>query len=135
MPLQDDIASFLRKAKIRHGNRDIYDWIAYKDSKTHVTIACRKLGWSQIDPSNHVQGKGCRSCRSDLARERFTKPFHKFVEQARRFHGAKYRYVEATYRGAVPPMEIICPAHGSFKQRPDSHLQGQGCKKCASIFI
>ena len=27
-------------------------------------------------------------------------------------------------------IEIICPAHGSFWQTPDSHLQGQGCPVC-----
>ncbi|TVT40641.1 hypothetical protein FNT36_14325 [Hymenobacter setariae] len=27
---------------------------------------------------------------------------------------------------------IICPTHGAFEQKPNSHLQGCGCQQCGT---
>jgi G:T-mismatch repair DNA endonuclease (very short patch repair protein) len=43
-----------------------------------------------------------------------------------------YDYSRAVYAGAKTPLEIICPVHGSFWQRPTSHVSGQGCPACAA---
>jgi len=43
-----------------------------------------------------------------------------------------YDYSRAVYAGAKTPLEIICPVHGSFWQRPANHVNGQGCPLCAA---
>lgn len=59
----------------------------------------------------------------------------RFVAKARIVHGDKYNYDESDYHGCKIPIKIICPIHGEFWQKPDGHLQGCGCQKCASESI
>lgn len=54
-----------------------------------------------------------------------------FIEKARLKHGNKYDYSKVIYANNKTPVEIICPKHGAFWQRPDSHLHGKGCMFCA----
>ncbi len=58
-----------------------------------------------------------------------------FVAKARARHGDRYDYTKTVVRdeNRKPlrvPLTITCLAHGDFQQRADSHLQGNGCKKC-----
>ena len=53
-----------------------------------------------------------------------------FIEKAKKVHGDKYDYSKVDYKGNKIKVEIICPIHGSFWQRPDNHLQGNTCGKC-----
>ena len=53
-----------------------------------------------------------------------------FIKAAKSKHGDKYNYDKVIYRNNKEYIEIICPIHGSFYQRPDSHLHGKGCAFC-----
>lgn len=55
-----------------------------------------------------------------------------FIERARAVHGDKYDYSKVNYINNKTEVTIICPIHGEFSQRPDSHLQGKGCKYCSN---
>ena len=57
----------------------------------------------------------------------FTK--EEFVKKANKVHN-KYDYSLVEYSGNKNHIDIICPKHGIFSQRPDKHLRGQGCPKC-----
>ena len=54
-----------------------------------------------------------------------------FIRKSVIKHGNKYDYSNVTYVNNKTPVEIICPEHGTFYQRPDSHLNGKGCQFCA----
>jgi len=58
------------------------------------------------------------------------KTINEFIEKARKIHNDKYGYQKFDYQGAIIPGIITCPSHGEFKQRPNNHLSGSGCKKC-----
>lgn len=45
-------------------------------------------------------------------------------------HSNKYSYEKAVYLNTRTPIEINCPIHGYFWQKPQHHLAGKGCKKC-----
>jgi hypothetical protein len=60
--------------------------------------------------------------------ERLTKEI--FIERAKAVHGDKYDYSKVNYVNSRTKVEIVCPVHGSFFQRPKTHLDGKGCKKC-----
>jgi hypothetical protein len=64
-----------------------------------------------------------------------TSKVESFIKRAIAIHGDKYDYskVEFTTISSKPKVVIICPTHGEFEQRYDSHLQGNGCKACAII--
>jgi hypothetical protein len=53
-----------------------------------------------------------------------------FVSKAQAKHGTYYDYERVSYRDATTPIEIICPLHGSFFQKPVVHTTGHGCRKC-----
>lgn len=56
-----------------------------------------------------------------------------FLENAKKVHGDRYDYSKVVYTRAQEKVEIICPAHGSFWQIPDTHRNGRGCRKCGFI--
>ena len=53
-----------------------------------------------------------------------------FIERARKVHGDKYDYSKVNYVDAHTKVRIVCPIHGEFEQKPYTHLNGVGCKKC-----
>jgi len=54
-----------------------------------------------------------------------------FADKCVSVHGDRYRYDNCKYIATHEKVEIICPDHGSFWQRPSSHLRGSGCPKCS----
>jgi len=53
-----------------------------------------------------------------------------FIERSNKKHANVYDYTRVKYQGNKTPVEIICKKHGSFFQKPNNHLAGEGCKKC-----
>lgn len=53
-----------------------------------------------------------------------------FIDKAKTVHGDKYDYSLVDYKNTGTKVTIICPEHGEFYMTPNSHLAGQGCKKC-----
>lgn len=56
-----------------------------------------------------------------------------FIQRAREIHGDKYDYSKVEYINLSTKVCIICPEHGVFWQRPDVHLRGSGCSRCAGF--
>jgi very-short-patch-repair endonuclease len=56
-----------------------------------------------------------------------------FIEKAKKVHGDKYTYDNVVYNGSKQDVNITCPKHGDFSQKPDDHLQGKGCPTCAGV--
>ncbi len=55
-----------------------------------------------------------------------------FIKTATEKHDNKYNYKNVIYKNIHTAVEIICSAHGSFFQSPNSHLtKGAGCPRCA----
>lgn len=54
-----------------------------------------------------------------------------FIEKARSVHGDKYDYSLVNYSAWDKEVLIICPKHGEFNQRSNTHLNGSGCQSCA----
>jgi hypothetical protein len=54
-----------------------------------------------------------------------------FVEGATEAHGNTYDYSMVQYVNAHTKVDIICPEHGIFQQRPHDHVRGKnGCPRC-----
>ena len=52
-----------------------------------------------------------------------------FIKEAIMVHGNKYDYSKVVYVNNNTKVEIVCPEHGSFWQRPNDHLKKNGCPK------
>lgn len=53
-----------------------------------------------------------------------------FIERSNSIHDNKYDYSKVDWVNTRLPVEIGCPVHGPFYQKPFKHLQGQGCPDC-----
>jgi very-short-patch-repair endonuclease len=56
-----------------------------------------------------------------------------FIRRAKSIHKNKYDYSNSVYVTARNKINIICPEHGIFYQKPHDHLYGSGCQKCAGL--
>lgn len=54
-----------------------------------------------------------------------------FIAKAIEIHGDKYDYSKVEYKGNKVKVCIICPKHGEFWQKPNTHLSGSVCRKCS----
>jgi hypothetical protein len=52
------------------------------------------------------------------------------LRRLKRSNKGKYDYSLVRYMGTKTKVNIICPKHGVFPQRPTTHLEGKGCKQC-----
>lgn len=53
-----------------------------------------------------------------------------FIERSNAIHNGKYDYSKVEWVNTRVKVEIVCPVHGSFFQKPFKHLEGQGCPDC-----
>ena len=100
----------------------------YKNIQTPVNIKCleHNIMFTQT-PRNLLDGLcGCKLCY----RDKYSKDQNDFIEEAKNVHGNKYGYENVKYIKSDIPVDITCPIHGIFQQRPMNHLRGQNCKKC-----
>ena len=56
-----------------------------------------------------------------------------FINRANLKHNFKYDYSKSIYINAKTKLIIICKDHGEFLQKPDNHLQGNGCHICKNL--
>lgn len=54
-----------------------------------------------------------------------------FITKAKYIHNNIYDYSLSDYKGTFISINIVCKIHGEFTQRPNDHLSGHGCPKCA----
>ena len=122
---------FISRARRVHGNKYDYALVEYSGTYTPVKIICREHGEFEQQPNNHLGGRGCQTCGGLAAANARRSNTEQFIAKAKRVHGDKYDYSLVSYETAKLPVKIVCPVHGEFEQRPDHHLSGSGCRKCA----
>lgn len=132
---------FIEKAISVHGNKYDYSRTEYVVSRKKVIIICPEHGEFLQLPTAHLQGNGCPKCAriwTDDHRENLQKSSRRsrgmttseWVERAKSVHGDKYDYSQTVYVNQRTNVKIICPVHGLFEQKADSHLRGCGCRLC-----
>ncbi len=125
--------SFIERAQKTHGNLYDYSKSVVKSKKDKVSIICEQHGLFEQLPSNHIKGHGCPKCGqlSRAARQSYSK--EDFIKSVCSIHQNKYNYSAVKYKNSQTKIEIICPLHGSFMMKPNSHFNGQGCPTCGRI--
>jgi len=126
-----DTKQFIKESKKIHGCKYDYSKVEYKNTHSKVVIICPTHGefWQQA--MNHLQGQGCPICGHLQANKSHNLGKERFIERARKVHGDKFNYSMVEYIDAHTKVEIICPKHGEFWQRPNNHTsQKQGCPSC-----
>jgi predicted nucleic-acid-binding Zn-ribbon protein len=124
---------FLKAAKAVHGDRYDYSKIGtVTKARQKITIICPVHGEFSQAVQNHIhQGSGCPQCGRKSRGEKNRISFEEFVKRARKIHGKKYLYIEASYTNLSSPVTIICPIHGEFCQNAEKHvIRGDACHQC-----
>lgn len=123
--------NFINKANQIHNNKYDYSLVDYINSKTKVKIICPEHGVFEQMPYCHISGQGCPVCGKLSGIKSRTKTKEQFIKEANLIHNNKYDYSKVDYVNFFTPVKIICYEHGIFEQKPEKHLSGQGCPKCA----
>jgi hypothetical protein len=121
---------FIDRAKTHHNNKYDYSLVEYIKSDIPVTIICPLHGEFQQPPVDHLQNKGCKKCGLEEMATYHRMEKADFISNSLKIHGKKYDYSAIEYKNCRTHVEIICKQHGSFFQKPRSHLEGHGCPKC-----
>lgn len=129
---------FIEDAKFVHGNKYDYSLAVYRGAKIPVKIVCLEHGVFEQKPMDHLAGCGCPKCGVlSVWNKRGRITTEEFIKKAREVHGDKYDYSKTVYKNNRTPVCIIChkkrkdgTEHGEFWQKPNSHLNGSGCKRC-----
>ena len=122
-----DTKLFIKKAKEVYDDTYDYSQVDYTTSNTNVTILCLEHGEFMTTPNNFLaKGRGCPYCYPTI----FDKK--SFILTMSKIHGNKYDYSKVDYIDINTPVTIMCPEHGEFEQKPCSHRENHGCKKCSN---
>ena len=120
---------FVAEAQKVHGDRYDYSEVEYVNTHVPVKIRCQQCGAFFLqEPSSHLTGRGCPKCNKKQTHKRVNQDM--FIARAKEVHGDKYDYSKVDYQDMHSKVFIICPRHGEFYQRAQSHLLGSGCPKC-----
>ena len=114
---------FIERAKNIHGDKYNYELVVYTTAKAKVNIICKEHGIFPQEAFSHLTGCGCPKCFGFIDTK-------EFIRQSKNIHKNKYEYNETIYIDGKTPVTIKCPEHGNFLQKPEYHLQGNGCQKC-----
>ncbi|EKD89625.1 MAG: hypothetical protein ACD_33C00026G0005, partial [uncultured bacterium] len=117
---------FIRRAIAIHGNKYGHGKVVYINNSTKIILDCYDHGPFEQIPSSHLSGHGCLFC--SMEEKKLTR--EEFIAKAKLIHGNKFDYSKVIYINSYTKVIIRCPIHGDFEQKPNDHLQGQGCSKC-----
>ncbi|MFA5586475.1 MAG: hypothetical protein WDA02_08030 [Saccharofermentanales bacterium] len=118
---------FINKSNEKHNHKYDYSLVDYINSKTKVKIICKEHGIFEQTPSSHLSGRNCPFCSLENNKTQI----NDFINKSSHIHKNKYDYSLVNYKNTYTKVKIICPTHGIFKQKPSSHLNGNGCIKCS----
>lgn len=117
--------------KTIHGCKYLYPIERWPDkviSHTEITVYCKQHGIFKTTPAFHYHHKrGCSKCSGNAIKTK-----KEWIDDFISIHGNKYDYslLPDNIRSDVH-IRIVCSEHGSFLQRPDNHLGGNGCPTCS----
>jgi hypothetical protein len=122
---------FINQAKTIHNNFYDYSLTKYKNYLTKVKIICPIHGEFDQFPQYHIKGSGCPKCGVEKTKKFTVLGLKEFIDKANIIHNYKYDYNKVNYTNSYTKVEIVCPKHGSFLQKPGEHLHSKaGCPIC-----
>jgi len=124
---------YIERASKVYGSLYDYSKIDYKSTNTKIEIICPVHGMFLQTPKRFLMGYDCQKCSIEKRAEKRKMPLEEFLSRSKEIHNNKYDYSKTeSFKNALTYVTIICPIHGEFQQRVTNHLQGYGCRKCAT---
>jgi very-short-patch-repair endonuclease len=123
---------FISDSKKLHGDKYNYSKVDYKGAHTKVIICCSQHGEFEMKPNCHLLRQGCYKCGKKTVSMKLSSNSEDFIQKSITIHGDKYDYSKVDYKGNKNHVTIICKIHGEFLQKPNGHLDGNGCIRCVN---
>lgn len=124
----------INKYKKLHGFGSLdFSNTKYNGALDFTEAFCRKHGSFKTKPNWLLGGRGCPTCGVERNRDSLRSNTKEFIKKANCVHGrGTYDYSMSDYKSALIKLEIGClvDGHGTFWQKPNGHLNGEGCPKC-----
>lgn len=117
------IKELINEFNLIHNNKFKYNVNEYKNNKQIIEIECPIHGKFKQSIKNHKK-YGCKKCSRKYLDEKM------FINSSNEIHDNFYDYSKIDFINNKTKVEIICPLHGKFKQKPNTHLMGHGCPIC-----
>ena len=125
---------FIERSKTVHFEKYDYTATKYINAHNKVKIFCHHCQeYFYQRAYAHLQGQGCGHCARERASNTKRRSNDEFIALAQKRHGIEhYNYSAVEYVSSDRYVKIYCNVHCEyFKQKPNNHLSGQGCAKCA----
>lgn len=120
---------FIKRAKLKHGDKYDYQLVTYENIRTKVEIICPVHGSFLQTPDSHLHsGCGCPECANSSRRIVSLTPDR--IANLKGIHRGYYEYNNPCIEGGF--IDIFCPTHGTFSQYLYWHQYGMGCAQCHS---
>ena len=134
MPIKKTKEDYIEEAQKKHNYKYDYSQIIELPKRDfRVNIICQQHGIFEQSFHKHLSGDGCKKCAFEkIGKDKIEKAKNKFINDVTIKHNNKYNYSKLNYISAKEKIIITCPIHGDFEQTPNSHLNGNGCGKCAN---
>ena len=107
-----------------------YNIEKYNSVNDIIDIICPEHGIFSQTVISHLSGNGCPKCGKESISKLKRLPQNEIIEQFKMVHSNKYDYSQVQYLNSMEKIQIICPEHGPFFQKPNDHKQGIGCPNC-----
>lgn len=126
MPERKKVETFIKESKQIYNNKYDYSKMNYLNNRTDIILICKKHEINfKVKPYNHLKGSECPLCNNNQKMNNDI-----FLKKSINVHNNKYNYFLVNYKNNKTKIKIICILHGIFEQRPNDHLNGQGCPEC-----
>ena len=117
---------FKKRFKDKYG--DLYDLskVEYINNKTEVTVICPIHGEFKKRPDLLIDGCKCPKCSKTAKTSE-----EDFIKKANYVHNGYFEYEKGSFKNVSSKVGVICPIHGIWYPKANSHLNGANCPKCA----
>lgn len=115
-------------SKVHNGFYNYDKTIMTKDKV--LLITCPKHGDFEQNLYSHLDGHGCKKCRSEKLSKKYTCTQEEFIKKCKEKHGDSILYDKTVYNGCREEITATCPKHGDFKLIAYYLLQNTGCPTC-----
>mgnify|MGYP000150315455 CR=1 FL=1 len=125
-------SEFISRCIENFGDRYQYIESSWTGIDSTIEFICPEHGPQSMLAQSHLRSPtGCHECSLKQNAIRSSLSHDEFIQRSTAIHDGKYDYSKTVYKKGRESIEIICPIHDSFFQIAESHIAGQGCKKCA----
>ena len=134
--ITSDTETFVKKARLVHGDRYNYDKAIYSNSKSNVIITCKKHGDFRMTPNAHLSGQGCHKCGIEETKNKLTTTVDDFILKSKLKYGKNaFDYSLVDYVNNKTKVTLKCNKCGKiFEVVPQNHTNLiSGCPNCSNL--